>query len=319
VAVHDDWGVRTPRWAGIRSDWIDVHGTSVHVLAADRSAAGTPHLLVHGLGGGATNWLEVMAPLSERGPVIAPDLPGFGRTEPPYARASRVDLNARFLRALLAAVGWDRVILHGSSMGGTVALLLADLLGDRVERMVLAAPALPGRTRDLRRLDRLTVRRFAPFLVPPLGGAMLRRTYLGTTPEQLWKENAAYVHADPARVSPEMRELGLDSLRDAVSTPWRLPSFVHAAASLVRAVVSRRALQGAIGRIDAPTLVLRGDADRLVGRAVTDRLAALRPDWEVVSLGDVGHAPMIETPDRYLAAVGDWLDGRPPAPERVTV
>jgi pimeloyl-ACP methyl ester carboxylesterase len=312
--VHDDWGVRTPRWAGVRSDWVDVHGTSVHVLAADGSAGGTPHLLVHGLGGGSTNWLEVIAPLSARGPVVAPDLPGFGRTEPPYARAARIDLNARFLRALLDALGWDRVVLHGSSMGGTVAVLLADLLGPRVERLVLVAPALPGRTRDLRRLDRLTVRRFAPFLVPPLGGAVLRRTYHGTSPEQLWDENAAFVHADPSRVSPEMRELGLAGLRDAVSTPWRLPAFGHAATSVVRAVLARRALDRAVARIDAPTLVLRGDDDRLVARGVVERLTALRPDWTLVSLGDAGHAPMIETPDRYLAAVGDWLDG-PPRPQ----
>ena len=80
---HSDWGALSPRWAGIRSEETDVHGTAVHYLRADGRADGPTHLLVHPLAGSATLWLDVILPLARLGPVIAPDLPGtlFGHTD----------------------------------------------------------------------------------------------------------------------------------------------------------------------------------------------------------------------------------------------
>lgn len=101
---HDDWGVRSSRWAGIRSETVTVSGARVHVLRADAAAdapAGAPtQMLLHGLGGGGAFLLDLMVPLIAYGPVVAPDLPGsiFGETETPRPNAARVDSNARFLR-----------------------------------------------------------------------------------------------------------------------------------------------------------------------------------------------------------------------------
>ena len=46
-------------------------------------------------------------------------------------------------------------------------------------------------------------------------------------------------------------------------------------------------------------------ADRFTDSAMADRLAAFRPDARVVHLDGVGHYPMVEAPDRFLAAVAD--------------
>lgn len=305
--MHDDWATITPRWAGIRSEVIDLLGHDVHVLRAGDDVDGPPQLLVHGLGGAATNWLEVIPALARRGPVIAPDLPGFGATEPPRPRAARIEVNARFLWALARHLDLQDLIVHGNSMGATVAVLTTQLMPERIERLVLVAPALPLGTPGVANIDSMTVRRFAPFVVPSLGSRVLRRRYRAQPLEDFWAEHLAYVHADVSRVSPEMVRLGLDNLREYETTPWRLPSFVAAAASLVTAVAGRRILQHAIDGVRSPTLVVWGDADRLVGQTVVDRVRARRQDWDVEVLEGVGHAPMIEVPDRYVQTVDDWL------------
>lgn len=310
----DDWGTRSARWAGIRSEVLDIRGTAVHVLRTGDAGTGTPQLLVHGLGGSATNWLDVMAGLAPHGPLVAPDLPGFGRTRPPRPAATRLTGNAHFLRALLAHLGWDRAQVHGSSMGGAISVLLADLEPSRIDRLVLVSPALPASRRDAVRIDRDTVMRFGPFLVPSLGQRVLGRTYERMTPQQVHDDTTRYVMADPARVSDALTAVGLENVRYGREQDWRLPGFSWAAASLVRAVIGRRQLEGAVARIDAPTLVLWGDQDRLIRRPVIESIRRLRPDWPVQELAGVGHAPMMETPDDYLRSVAAWMAGAPSVP-----
>lgn len=311
MTIHSetvDWSVRCARWSGISSDTIDVYGTPVHVLRAGQPGSGTPQLFIHGLGGSSANWLEVAAAFAKRGPVLAVDLPGFGRTKPPRTTAARLTVNAKFLRAVVRTQGWSRVEIHGNSMGGTLAVLLAALLGEQVERLVLVAAALPSTHRDTAKLDPVTFRRFAPFVVPPLGSALLRKMYRARPVEQLWAENAAYIHADPSRLSPEIVELGLENLRRGLDQPWRLPSLAAASTSIVTALLGRRKLFEAMAAVQAPTLYVWGQRDRLVGSPVVEMVRRRRPDWQVRELADVGHVPMLESPKQYIEAVMNWLD-----------
>jgi hypothetical protein len=71
--VRGDWSERCSRWAGIRSEQLDVQGQQAHVLRADGPTDdGLPQLLIHGLGGAAVNWIEVMGEIAPHGPVVAP-------------------------------------------------------------------------------------------------------------------------------------------------------------------------------------------------------------------------------------------------------
>jgi pimeloyl-ACP methyl ester carboxylesterase len=304
--VHDDWGERAERWAGVRSEVLDVRRTSVHTLRSGDDADGTPQLFVHGLGGSATNWIEVLSGFAADGPVLAPDLPGFGRTEPPVPGASRVRANARFLTALLDKLGWDRVVVHGNSMGGLLSVLLAELDPGRIERLVLVSPALPTKRRTMRQMDRLTFRRFAPFFLPGVGTAVMRRMWSTMTPEQLWEEQLEFIHGDPSRLSPELREVGIANLSYGRETPWRLPGFVAAAESLVSALLNSGDVVRAMDAVTAPTLLVWGNRDRLVGWPVIEHARAQRPDWSLEVMETVGHAAMVEDPQGYLEVVRRW-------------
>jgi pimeloyl-ACP methyl ester carboxylesterase len=313
----EDWGERAERWRGIRSEWVEVRGTWVHLLRADGPSDGPTQLLLHGLGGAAGNWLEVMVALSERGPVVAPDLPGFGLTQPPRTGAARVRTNAGFVRALARTLGIDSAEVHGNSMGGLIAGLVAHRAPGLVERLVLVDPALPGPRTQTHRISPMTLATFAPFAVPGLGKLAMRRLYTTRTAQQLFDENARYIHGDPTRIRPELAAVALDNIRFGQATPWRLEGFVAAAESIVTTLVGARSLLAAVDEIAAPTLLVWGDADQLVGRPVIDAAITRRPDWDLHEFPGVGHAPMIEAADDYLEVVTDWLDrGALPRPSR---
>src|SRR5438132_975051 len=81
-------------------------------------------VLVHGLGGSHANWLAVGAGLAAHARVLAPDLPGFGRT-PLAGRSARVRANVELLDRLLDAVDGRPAVLVGNSMGGLIAMVEA--------------------------------------------------------------------------------------------------------------------------------------------------------------------------------------------------
>lgn len=304
----EDWGARAAQWAGIRTEMVAVDGIRVRVLRADGPVDGVPQLLVHGLGGAATNWLEVMIELAAFGPVAAPDLPGFGRTEPPTRRAARVPAQVGFLRALADALGWARVVLHGNSMGGLIGLLTAAEQPTLVERLILVSPALPTPFRAAHHIPPLTLARFAPFVSPVLGERVMRRLHARATPEQIWADTRDLVYADPSRVAPELTAVGIDNLAFGQRTRWRPRAFAVAAHSVVGLLVGTRRVLAAVDAVGQPTLLLWGDADRLVSGAAIERARGRRPDWDAHVFGGVGHVPQIETPAAYLDVVGGWLE-----------
>jgi pimeloyl-ACP methyl ester carboxylesterase len=310
--VHQDWGERAERWSGIRSETLEVNGVAVHTLRADppdgAAASGLPQLLVHGLGGSSTNWIEVMRGLAQHGPVIAPDLPGFGRTRPPHPRAARVGANAAFLEALLRTLGWDRAVVHGNSMGGMLATMLTERAPRRVAGLVLTAPALPGPRARMHELDPTTMARFVPFVVPGLGRLVLRQLWNRTTPQQQWDDTVDLIYGDPSHLTPELREVGLANLIYGRQTDWRLPSFVSAAESLVAELLSSRKLLRAVDGSDVPTMIVWGEQDRLVGRAVVEHLVERRPEWHLHEFPGIGHVPQVEDPAEYVRVTHAFLE-----------
>jgi pimeloyl-ACP methyl ester carboxylesterase len=147
---YADWGERSARWAGIRSEMVKARDTTVHLLRADADSGSSrhlpTHLLIHPMASGATFWLDVIRPLSVYGSVIAPDLPGavLGQTRVPNRYASQAGPSAKFVRALTATLGLNHVVVHGWSFGGLVALLFANLHPVHVQRLILTNPTLPG-------------------------------------------------------------------------------------------------------------------------------------------------------------------------------
>ncbi|WP_336208867.1 alpha/beta fold hydrolase [Nonomuraea sp. LPB2021202275-12-8] len=313
---HVDWGALSPRWAGIRSEETDVHGTTVHYLRADGSGDGPTHLLIHPLAGSATMWLDAIGPLAGLGPVIAPDLPGtlFGHTAAPHPRAARAEPNARFLRAFTARLGLDGVIAHGWSMGALVALMFADLAPERVGRLVLVTPALPGPLPEREALWWRTWGRLILSAGAPPARAALRLTgrplldyKLRMYTDQSVRAGGRLVGGDLSRLSPAMSALLAAELRGA--RPERLGHAVTALASLMTAVfVDQSRVREMITRLAVPTLLLLGGQDKMMIDGAIDELATLRPDWDRHVFEDAGHMLPLELPGGYAEVVGRWAE-----------
>jgi len=307
---YRDWGERSPRWAGIRSQTVEACGRTVHVLPADAARPEAPaHLLIHSTAGSATNWLDTIRPLTAHGRVIAPDLPGTlaGHTASPHRSAARAENNARFLRAFTATLGLRDVVAPGWSMGGLVALLFAGLAPERVGGLVLVAPALPGPLSAAQALGWQTLGRLTVSAVPPVLRGLLRLTGRRLLEWKKRRYDLATYGGDPSRLSHDITALWAEELDEMRARPDRLPDAVAAFASAVSAMyVNRRPVREAIGRVAVPALLLWGDQDPLIGRPVIDDLTARRPDWSLRVFESVGHLLPVEVASAYADVTGGW-------------
>lgn len=101
---------------------------------------GDPVVLVHGLGGSAENWVEVIPELVRRHRVLAVDLPGHAGSQPP-ARGAGIEDFAAATAVVLDAEGVTEALVAGHSFGGLVALRLAHARPELVRGLLLVAPA----------------------------------------------------------------------------------------------------------------------------------------------------------------------------------
>src|SRR4051794_1563589 len=99
-----------------------------------------PVLLLHGLGGNWTAWLETLPAVARDHRVIAVDLPGFGASAPGSDGIS-IPGYARTIERFCERMGLDEVIVAGSSLGGWVAAELTLRAPSRVKGLVLMAAA----------------------------------------------------------------------------------------------------------------------------------------------------------------------------------
>ena len=118
----------------LSSSTVDVSGRSTEVLSA---GDGEPVVFLHG--GGIIEGFDCFEPLTERFRVLAPLRPGYGATEldPPL---NGRDEEAGNVRDVLDALGIERTVLVGHSLGGWLAATVAARFPDRVSALVLGAP-----------------------------------------------------------------------------------------------------------------------------------------------------------------------------------
>jgi pimeloyl-ACP methyl ester carboxylesterase len=257
-------------------------------LVADVRGLGPPVLLIHGQPGSAADWEPLAGLLEADYTVVVPDRPGYGRTGGP---ATGFRGNARAMVALLDRQGISTVTIVAHSWGGGVAIALAEADPGRVAGLVLVGSV--GPQDPLGRLDRL--------LAIPAVGAALAAVVLSV---------AGRVLSLPAvrqLVDRRVRGTNDESLA-AMADAWRNGHVWRSYVTEQRALVDELpGLAPALARIQAPTAVLTGRADRIVPPAAAERLAASIPGAQLTCIAGVGHLLPHERPEAVVAAIGEVM------------
>lgn len=273
----------------------------VHYL--DYGGQGRPALLVHGLGGNALNWMAVAPRIAESYRVFAIDLAGFGQT-PLFHRSAAVGANTALVHDFIERIVGEPVLLVGNSMGGHIAILEAAEHPDAVAALVLVDAAVPGAR--LRRAEPMMMGALAALSLPGLGQAIFDRRIRRFEPEELVRQTLRLVCADASRVDPavvaahvtltaERAHLGRQNTR----------AFVQAFRSIGYRVADPR-FWAKLRRVQAPALIIHGRLDRIVPLSASLELKRRRPDWKLEVIEGVGHVPMLEAPERFMAALEAW-------------
>lgn len=132
------------RAAGASERTVAVAGLPVRFYEAGSRRGGDGDeaaiVLIHGFGDSAETWAAVMPALARDRRVLAPDLPGFGRTPVP-PEGMRFSVSIAYLAGFLDALGVRRATLVGNSLGGAIAIRFTATYPERVARLFLLASA----------------------------------------------------------------------------------------------------------------------------------------------------------------------------------
>ncbi|OXR41248.1 2-hydroxymuconate semialdehyde hydrolase [Nocardia cerradoensis] len=262
--------------------FIDVDGISTHYHDA---GDGKTVLLLHGSGPGVSawaNWHHALPALARSSRVVALDLVGFGLTERPadvrYSLRTWTDHAWKFLDALAI----EKISVVGNSLGGRIAMQMAEDDQSRLDRLVLMGSPGVGMT--------MTEGLEALRAYEPSHQAM----------RDLLRD---YFAVDKSMITDELVRIRYEAsaaqgAHEAYRTMFFHPD--HAGSQLGITEEQVRA-------ITVPTLLIHGREDRVVPVDVSWNMVHLLPDADLHVFSRCGHWTQIERADEFNRLVADFV------------
>lgn len=252
---------------------IDANGEK---LAYVDEGDGPALLLIHSLGANGTMWREQIAALRERYRCIAFDCRGHGDSS--YNSVFSVPEVAADHKAGLDALGVETCHILGLSMGGMIALDI-NARWPQMTRSLIIADSF-ARPRDGAE-DRIyaTQEAVAYLSMKEFGNQYAGDRLMPTTPMER-----------------------IDELTDAVA---KVPPKAYV--DTVRAIFTVD-YTDALGKVDAPTLVLIGDQDDATPLPESEYMVERIKDAEFGTIAGAGHLSNIDQPEAFNAAIAEFLD-----------
>lgn len=262
----------------------------LHLHRAGRRRPGVPVLiLLHGWschGGFFAPQLEELGGLTE---VIAPDLPGHGKTAD--AVTPSIEAGADALAALMQEEGIAEAVLVGWSMGALVAWSMIERHGsDRLAALVvedMAPRVINGPDWTLGTLNGLDGPRNAVFLKaiesqwPLLAPATARRSFA----LDARKELVDFAEREMRKASPRL-----------LAAMWRS--------------LTIQDFRPLTPRIDVPVVLARGARSQLYSLAAAEWQAAHLPDARIETFAQSGHSPHLEEASRFNDMLAGLIEHR---------
>ncbi len=275
------------------SKFFETGGLSIHYKETGEGSRNL--ILLHGFGASLFSWREVMDPLSTIGRVVAYDRPAFGLTSRPMPgewqglNPYSGDAQVEILIELMDGLGIRKAALVAHSAGASVAVQAALEHPDRIESLVLVAPALYARSS-----------RYPAWLAPILSLPQMRR--LGP----LFVRSIAESGNDTILRSWYDPDKVTDGIIDGYRKPLGVDNWDRALYEFTLAARST----GLVDRLDelvVPVLVVSGTEDRIVPVENSIRVAGGIAASKLVTIPRCGHLPHEECVLDFLQAVEEFL------------
>ena len=251
--------------------WWDLPGLDAGPWPVAVIGEGPPILALHGFDSSHLEFRRLAPLLAGQHQLFIPDLFGFGfcprPADAPYGPEAVLDHLQRVLEQVLSRSGASQVGLIGASMGGSVAVELARRCPERIERLLLLAPAgLTGK----------------PMPVPPLLDQLGAR-FLSLPPIRQGLCRSAFAMPDrdvgPAELEIASLHLACDNWAGALAAFARSGGFAGCGTPLP----------------PQPISVLWGQNDRIL-RPPQKRAAQALLGERITELESCGHLPHIDQP-----------------------
>ena len=250
----------------------------LHALEAGQ---GPPLVLLHGLFGSARNWGAVQKALASDYRVVALDLRNHGAS--PHAPTMDYAAQAADIAETLAALGVERAVVLGHSMGGKAAMMLALTRPELIERLIIAD---------------IAPRPYPPALRAVVAAMQALPLHAGLTRQEADQTLRAAVPEAP------IRSFLLQNLRFETAPPsWRIGLAEIAAA--MPAIEDFARPPGA--RFDGPALAMAGALSPYIRAEDHAAFRALFPRIRFVSIPRAGHWLHAENPQGFSAALEEFL------------
>jgi 3-oxoadipate enol-lactonase len=258
---------------------LSVNGADIWYL---ERGSGLPLLLVHGFPLDHTMWAGQVEGLAAHCRVIAPDLPGFGRSA---ARCDKTTMEqfADDCAALLDALKIrEPAVVCGLSMGGYVALQFWRKYAARLAGLILCDTRASADTPEAVAVRQATAARVVRDGVAPLAEAMLPKLLAEATLQR----------------QPRVIE-GLRAVFEGGNA--------RGVAAAARGMAERPDMTAALADIGCPTLVIVGQEDAISPPAEMGAIARAIPGAKFVAIPAAGHMAPLENPMAVNDAIAEFL------------
>ena len=240
-----------------------------------------PIVLIHGYPLDRSMWYGVIAALGAGVRVIAPDLRGFGKAAPAEGEPS-VETMAEDVLELLMGEKIERAVIAGMSMGGYVALALAELDPNRVAGLALVNSQVYADTEEVRAGRREMIKKIRAEGPRAAANAAIPKLFAPARANDPDYEKFAVEGADKA---------GVGGLTWALEAMAQRPDRSHV-----------------VAEAKFPVLILHSTEDRFIPLEKADQMATLNPEAHFVVVKGAGHCAAIEAPDEVASTLRKFLD-----------
>jgi len=249
---------------------------------------GPPVLLLHGIGHSLRNWHRTMPALTGAGfRAVAIDTPGFGYSEAPEGILDEAGTSA-FVADFLDTFYLDRVDLVGHSLGGALATVFALHRPERVNRLVLVAPAVGP---DVNPALRLLAMQVARPLLRPLALRQVFGLFAASWDDDLLEREVA--DAERWLGDPAARRYFWNVLRMGLR---------------LRGVRPERLLLERLQDLRMPVMFAWGRRDQILPVSNLDKVRERLPDARYEVYDGAGHMLPYEVAERFNQDLVGFLE-----------